>query len=338
MTTSKVCAVLIGIDFYPQLINRLRGAVNDVNEIERILRKRYKDINIIKLVSAATGDLNQSSPSGPVTVWPTYENIVAAFDQVRQSVSIRYTVFIHYSGHGTLRPTAGSTFEYKEHYGMDAALVLIDPKAKHGERYLRGAELALLLDDIVNSGVKLMVNLDACHSGSISRNEYNVARSMPWNAEVDAEFPFQPSLLSSSSKTKSQILRDAASISHWLLHPRGYTLMTACGPHEIAKEICLSDGQYHGAMSYYMLEALDFCIMHQVEEITSDLIYRRICARMYLKFCLTASGSPGQPANGFSGSGTYSEAYKWYLRDHPDHEQHSSNVECWTHTGSAHWR
>ena len=284
MTNSKVWVVLIGIDFYPEPVNRLRGAVNDVNEIERTLSESYQDIEITKLISAASGDLDQSSPSGPTIEWPTYENIVAAFNQVLQNASSGDTVYIHYSGHGTLRPTAGSTFEYREHYGTDAALVLIDPQAKHGERYLRGAELALLLDDIVKSGVKLMVSLDACHSGSISRNEYNAVRSMPWKAAVDAEFPFQPSSFSSASESKSQILRDATSMSHWLLHPRGYTLIAACGPHEIAKEISLSSGQYHGAMSYYMLEALDFCAMQQVGEITSDLVYRRICARMYIRF------------------------------------------------------
>ena len=222
-------------------------------------------------------------PETPVNHWPTY-NIIAAFDKVLRHGSIGDAVYVHYSGHGTLRPTAGSGFEYKEQYGTDAALILIDPDTKHGERYLRGAELALLLNDIVKIGVKLIVSLDACHSGSISGNEYNVVCSMPWNAEVDAEFPFQPSSLSTLSESKEQILRDVTLTSHWLLHLRGHTLFAACGPHEIAKEICLSSGQYHGAMSYYMLEALDFCTIQNVEEITSDLIYRRIRARMYVRF------------------------------------------------------
>ncbi|KAL9121380.1 MAG: hypothetical protein Q9187_002064 [Circinaria calcarea] len=283
MPNFKAWLVLIGIDFYPESANRLRGGVNDVNEIEITLQNRYKDLEIIKLVASVTGDSAQVEPPEPKGIWPTWENVTTALKQITTKASSGDVVHIHYSGHGTLKPTRDSELAYMEHYEMDAALVLLDRHARFRIRYLRGVELARLLDDMVQSGLSLTMVVDACHSGSISRNDSNTVRSIPWNAEVDAEFPLQASMLTMSADSNCDTLRDSISKSHWLLNPRGYALITACGPHEVAKEIEASRGKHHGGLSYHILEALEFYLRNQIVEITYDLIYRRACARMYTK-------------------------------------------------------
>ena len=283
-STRKAFGVLIGIDFYPDAANRLRGAVNDVNDTELMISDEYNDIEISKFVAPVTGDPDQAtSPAGPAESWPTWENVTTTLEQLTKKASAGDIIYIHYSGHGTLQPTTASSFDYQEQYGTDAALVLLDPHAKERIRYLRGIELALLLDDMVGKGIDLTVTLDSCHSGSISRTEYNAVRSMPWNAAVDAEFPFEALALSTRLDSKEQIYRDAATRNYWLLHPKGYALIAACDTHERAKELHLGKGRYNGALSYHILEALDFCNKNKIEMITYDAIYRRVRAKMYNK-------------------------------------------------------
>lgn len=107
---------------------------------------------------------------------------------------------------------------YQEGYGTDAALVLLEPDAPEGIRYLRGIELALLLDDMVDKGLKLTVVLDSCHSGSISRGEDSLVRGILWSVDVDSECPLHVPLLPQSLASKEEIFRDTVTASHWLLH------------------------------------------------------------------------------------------------------------------------
>jgi len=159
--------------------------------------------------------------------------------------------------------------------------VLLEPNVRQGVRYLRGIELAMLLDDMVDKGLKLTVVLDSCHSGSISRGEDSV-RGILWSIEVDSEFPLHVPVLAWASASKEKILQDTATTSPWLLHPQGYTLLAACGPHERAIEIILTEKQqYRGALSHMICKALDFCAREPIQDVTHKLIHRHICTKMF---------------------------------------------------------
>ena len=159
--------------------------------------------------------------------------------------------------------------------------MLLEPNAQRGVRYLRGIELALLLDNMIHKGLKLTVVLDSCHSGSISRCEDSVVRGIPWSVDVDSEFPLHVPVLPQSLVSKEKIFRDTATASHWLLHPQGYTLLAACGPHEREKEIMLKEKQqYHGALSYMICKALDFCAQNEIPDVTHEIIYRHVYANI----------------------------------------------------------
>ena len=52
---------------------------------------------------------------------------------------------------------------------------------------------------------------------------------------------------------KSPVYRDASLTPNWLANPDGYTIITACGPTEKAKEIEIN-GEFHGLLSYFLVE------------------------------------------------------------------------------------
>ena len=275
--------LLVGIDFYPEKSNRLRGAVNDVSDLELSLTDQHSEIKVIKLVAPTTGDPNQISPPGPETLWPTRKNLTAAVNHIVQEATSNETIYFHYSGHGTLRPTVNSGFTYQEDCGTDTALVLHEPNAQHGVRYLFGIELAILLEKFIKKGLQLTVVLDACHSGSISRSEDDLVRCIPWNDAVASEFPVPERPTSELLTSKEKIYRDAIKSPPWLLYPQEYTLWAACGPHERARELRLGGERYNGCFSYHIMEALDFCARNQIRDITHEEVYQRVCAKMYSK-------------------------------------------------------
>lgn len=166
-TTDRL--LLVGINFYVEEANKLRGAINDVSSMELSLREYYKEINVTKLLVSVTGNPGQTVPPEDKHLWPTWDNFTGKIKDITQKASADDIVWIHYSGHGILQSTKSSEFTYQEGSGIDAALVLWEPNSSQGVRYLRGIELAILPDDMVNKGLKLPVVLDSCHSGSISR-------------------------------------------------------------------------------------------------------------------------------------------------------------------------
>ena len=124
--------------------------------------------------------------------------------------------------------------------------------------------------------------LDSCHSGSISRGEHSAVRSIPWSVDVDSKFPLEATTLPQSLTFKEKILRDTATTSHWLLYPQGYTLLAACGLHEVAKEIMMKEKQQiQGALSHMICKAFDFCAQNVIQGVTHELIYRHVYANKF---------------------------------------------------------
>jgi hypothetical protein len=244
--------MLVGIYFYYDKALRLCGAANDVADIEESLKefhKGYVGANVFKLVASVTDDPAQEFPPEAENLWPTYDNFTAVLKHITLKASPDAIVYIHYLGHGALRLTTNSEYTYQEEYGTDTALVLYEPKSPYKTRYLRGIELALLLDDMVNKGLRLTVVLDSCCSGSISRRKDHLVRGIPWSVDVDSEFPLQAPTPCESVASKKRIFRNASTTSYWLLNPKQYALLAACGLHELAKEILSGKKRYNGALS-----------------------------------------------------------------------------------------
>ncbi|KAL6713006.1 hypothetical protein ACLMJK_009402 [Lecanora helva] len=280
MSEPRVWVLLAGINFYPDEALRLKGAVNDVVDIERNLKTYFKIINVTKLLAPVIEGSEQRTPSEDEHLWPTWDNFTGAIKRITDEASEGDVVWIYYAGHGTLHSTDTKEFIYHEGYGTDAALVLLEPSGQRGIRYLRGIELAWLLDAMVSKKLRPTVVLDSCHSGSISRNEDSIVRGIPWSVDVDSEFPLDVPPLPQLS-VRGKTLRNTETASHWLLYPHGYTLLAACGPHDVAREIKTGySQQVHGAFSFLVCKAFKYVAQEGIKDVTHETNYRHVSANM----------------------------------------------------------
>ena len=183
-TTSKssyLYALLIGVDCY--LPNELPGGgwypslggcVRDITMVEDFLLRNLNvpADHITKLTATYTGPLpardptHSYEPTEPKERWPTYNNMVAAFEEVTKLARAGDQVYIHYSGHGGRANTIYP--ELSKEAGLDEALVPTDI-GTDGTQYLRDVELAYLLQKMVDKGLLVTIVLDSCHSGGATR-------------------------------------------------------------------------------------------------------------------------------------------------------------------------
>jgi hypothetical protein len=280
-TTPAKWVVIIAIDFYVDPRRRLEGCVNDGEDFHSWLKNNYHPVNVTKLFAVSTDDPAQKTPLGDAVSWPTYENVTGRLKEITKSANPGDFVYVHYSGHGTLRPTTAR--EYRENDGTDAALVLFD--VKNEIRYLKGIELATLLDDMVLKQLKLTVVLDCCHSGSITRNSYAVyvhVRGIPWDPTKTLANPLPALVEAQSLAPAKKGYRNGETDQHWLLRPEGYTLIAGCGPHEIAGECRGEDGRIHGVFSYFLLGVLATALNERLD-ITYGCIHRQLLAKFHVR-------------------------------------------------------
>ncbi|KAL7800907.1 hypothetical protein V8C43DRAFT_272845, partial [Trichoderma afarasin] len=127
---------------------------------------------------------------------------------------------------------------------------------------------------MVEKGLLVTVVLDCCFSGSVLRTR-NVQgagiRSVDYDPAIAAAVSSDHQDYSSSCGVDYP-LRDSTLRDQWLVNPDGYTILSACGPHEIARELKLSTGERRGALSYFLMEALSGLRKRGVD-ITHESLY-----------------------------------------------------------------
>lgn len=228
----KLYALLIGAELY--LPNRLsdgvsykslRGCVNDVNLVEKFLQSQLglPEECIFKLTSSHPDreslELGESpKPMEPERQWPTYKNIVTAFQHLEDIAQPGDRVYIHYSGHGgrvsTIYP------KIKGESGDDISLVPIDVGSGEGQ-YLRDLELVTLLAKMLDKGLVLTVVLDCSHSGGFGQ--------------------------SMNSHYMNSHYTNIKSIN--------YVLLAACRPSELAYEQAPVNEERNGALTYWFVDS-----------------------------------------------------------------------------------
>lgn len=144
-------AVCVGINDYPGTYNDLGGCVNDANDWADLLKKDFefsKDVQVItdsaatkKKILQALGDLVTGAKSGDIVVFT-------------------------YSGHGTWVPDQG---EPDECDNRDEAI------CAHDGNILDDEIRAVIRQ--MQSGVRLTVISDSCHSGGVTKAMLKRARS-----------------------------------------------------------------------------------------------------------------------------------------------------------------
>lgn len=293
---NNIYALLIGVDCY--LPNRLsdgssylslRGCVRDINHVEEFLKRKLgmQESQLTKL-TASTGP--DGKPSEPSELWPTYENMVAAFKRLTEKVQAGDQVYIHYSGHGGR--TATLFPERKGQNGHDEALVptnIGDPNA----RYLRDIELGILLNQMVYKGLIVTVVLDSCHSGGATRGGNDVAvrglntidkTPRPSESLVASKEELAQQWDTMTESARSQgATRGLRLGSGWLPETKGYTLLAACLETESAYEFAFDGKERNGALTYWLLKSLEEISINNVD-LSYKMLHDRLLAKIHSQF------------------------------------------------------
>ncbi|KAL6798175.1 caspase domain-containing protein [Trichoderma sp. SZMC 28012] len=263
-------AILIGLDYYRDE-ECLQGCVRDVSKMKDYLEAGPDPVNITILTASAPDDSSSRLPLGDQDAWPTLSNVIKALKRVIDSAKKGDFVYIHYSGHGTrVKISAKSAHEVE-----NLALVLFHDQ--NGIQYLYGNTLASCFKRMVDKGLLVTVVLDCCFSGSVLRtgNVRGVGiRSVDYDPTIAAAtLPEHQDYF--GSRGVDYPLRDSTLRYDWIVNPDGYTILSACGPHEIAQELEVNTGERkerRGALSYFLMEALS-ALRNRGVDITHESLY-----------------------------------------------------------------
>ncbi|TDN93258.1 caspase family protein [Microbacterium sp. BK668] len=215
-------ALLVGIDEYTGTVGRLRGCVADAEAMAHLLRERVPGVQIRMLRNAEA----------------TRSAFVGAIEEHLGRAGTGDTALLWYSGHGSQAPTSSGTD--LEPDGYDETLVLADSRTPGG-RDLLDKELGTLITAIASSGAEVIVGLDACHSGSGTREELAEDVLIRRAPTADRVIPRPAGALSDADGAWS------------LAGP--HVLLAACRPDQRAKERLLG-GVHRGVFTAAVERAL----------------------------------------------------------------------------------
>ncbi|KAF3924367.1 hypothetical protein AA313_de0202217 [Arthrobotrys entomopaga] len=186
VSSSKLWAVLIGIDYYiPKsdtgehsagpTYRQLAGCVRDVNQIEKLLRciaansrSGLELANIATLISSARHCERDRAENLKDLNFPVHDNIIRELDKITKDARPDDVIYIHYSGHGSNRRTLKKYNQKPENAGYNesgsgTALALAD--AMIGGKYLFGYDLGIIIQNMVEKRLRVTLILDSCFSG-----------------------------------------------------------------------------------------------------------------------------------------------------------------------------
>lgn len=242
-------AIIVGINYYPS-DRCLQGSVRDAQTARHHLKDRDLPVDI-NILTATTPVSGRTPPEQPER-WPTYANVVSGLRRILDIAQPGDLVYLHYSGHGARLP---SDAQSGSNTSGELALVLFEDDDV-GSRYLRGPHLATALRKMVDKGLTVTLVLDCCFSGSVARHSdwHGLdVRCIDYNPKITIAEPqiHEKSIFSSNGTS-----RDAHAERDWLVDPKGYTILSACGPYERAYEVNVEGQGRRGALSHFLFSTL----------------------------------------------------------------------------------
>jgi hypothetical protein len=194
----------------------LDGCVNDAASVKDLVVAKYAFAN-----NNVTTLFNQEA---------SRSRIISELTRLAKEAKKGDVIFIYYAGHGSQVYNSLSTEADKK----DESIVPAD--AYKGALDIRDKELAVLLNQILDSGALLTVIFDSCHSGSVGRGFLNDPPKMRFIEESkkdakDATVPVPP-------------------------ETRGALIISAAQDFEFAKEQRDENDIAHGAFTIALLKSL----------------------------------------------------------------------------------
>nr|ANF07008.1 hypothetical protein FVEG_03181 [Fusarium verticillioides] len=244
----------------------LQGAVNDIHSMEKYLDSRRFAVNTTRLTATKSKDSPLKSAES-FDQLPTLDNVVSALKKVLKTSKQNDHVYIHYSGHGSCRAMDGAV-----------ALELVNPLTLETE-YLYGTVLRSAMNKMIERGLTVTLVLDCCFSGSVLRDDrpdVGDIRYMDHHTDYDTSFdnPFDD--------TEPEELRDGVVTLSRLLDPQGYTIIAACGPHEVASELKFEGGATSGALSYFLINSL-VLLSRRGTQVSNEMLHQHLRAQFHAR-------------------------------------------------------
>lgn len=254
MATKKLQALLVGINSYLRpIIPDLQGTHKDIDNFLAHLNDNYKDdfeINAVVLKDEQA----------------TRGNIIKHFEQHLALAQENDVALFYFSGHGSWNPTNKAFHEFDPD-GKEETLVCHDSRTK-GKYDLSDKELAVLLNYVAKNNPEIVVFIDACHAGSMTRTAAG-GRVRLLEGSSKAR-PLQHYLYDTTVDEnkfyyyKQQLTKKA--VTH--IPASKHLLMTACSESELARET--DDG---GWFSQALVQTL--------KQSTTPLTYFQVYSNLY---------------------------------------------------------
>ncbi len=150
----KIYALIIGIDDYPAPVPKLSGCIHDANAMKAYLENRFPKESL-SIKTLFDKDANRL-------------NILQLFEShLGKAEKDDFAIFF-YAGHGS-QEKAHEAFWSIEPDKKNETLVCWDSRIEDGMD-LADKELATLMDLVAEKCDNLVIIVDACHSGGITRN------------------------------------------------------------------------------------------------------------------------------------------------------------------------
>ena len=257
-------ALIVAVGEYPTTKIKPIASVNDVKYIKAALtRNGFEPKNIDTLINSKA----------------TKKAIINSLTQLSEKAKKNDIVVVHLSCHGQqIRDQKTIELGKDEDDGYDEAFLPYDALPKYnptgykGENHLRDDDLYPLLINIrkkLGSEGSMLVLLDACHSGTGTRDEsFAVTRGEPIPF-ADPENPMDSVINLSAAETRQGFFEAAAdSLSNMVV-------ISASSPHQVNKQVIINSEEL-GSLSYSFYKALQ----EMTAENTYELLFEKIRATM----------------------------------------------------------
>jgi metacaspase-1 len=249
-------ALLIGINKYQVPGADLRGCVNDVTNLQKVLTQYYgfagKDVTILTDLKA------------------TKKAMQAAIQKLIAGAKKGDVLLLHYSGHGSNVPDDdGDEADKREEILCPTDLDWKDP---FRDDWLRKAF------DKLRVGVSMTVIMDCCHSGTNTRailppDEPVKQRYLPspWDLVAAESGRKLRGTVTGELRSSRRAKRRKSDVVHADI---GELLITGCRDTQTSADAFIK-GSYNGALTYYLVES--------IREANGKLSYRELHKRTLAK-------------------------------------------------------
>jgi hypothetical protein len=221
----------------------LKGAVQDIIAVNEYLKGGLFTVDITILTATKLHQDDAVIPIETPDRLPSFDNVTSSFKRILDLAKPGDHVYIHYSGHGTRRNLDGAV-----------ALELIH-HSSFATEYMYGTVLRNAISQMIRIGLSVTLVLDCCFSGSVLRT--NQAESVEVRyIEHDPDIDAKSEHTDPFAETLGDEMRGGVVNLSRLLDPEGYTIIAACGRHEVASELDFEGGVRRGALSYFLVDSL----------------------------------------------------------------------------------